>query len=98
MLEERRAKAYLKNLRYHRAVPQLYNQIIQPRPIGKGDRVLRRTEVSDPRRTQVKLALRWEGLYRVIRVIRDRTYILSMMEGRALPRTWHVSNLKKFYV
>ncbi|RRT85889.1 hypothetical protein B296_00001724 [Ensete ventricosum] len=63
-----------------------------------GDPVLRRAEVSDPRRTRGKLALRWEGPYRVTQVIRDGSYILSTMEGRALPQTWHVSNLKKLYV
>ncbi|RRT57643.1 hypothetical protein B296_00039140 [Ensete ventricosum] len=42
-----------------------------------------------------KLTSRWEGPYRVVR---DDTYTLSIMEGKTLPRTWHVSNLKKFYV
>ncbi|RZS25608.1 hypothetical protein BHM03_00058833 [Ensete ventricosum] len=45
-----------------------------------------------------KLIPRWEGPYRVTRVIRDGTYTLSTMEWKALPRIWHVSNLKKFYV
>ncbi|RRT66597.1 hypothetical protein B296_00040078 [Ensete ventricosum] len=65
MLEERRAKAHLRNLHYQRAVAQLYNQRIRPRPIGKGDLVLKRAEVSDPGHTQGKLAPRWEGPYRV---------------------------------
>ncbi|RZR72409.1 hypothetical protein BHM03_00013264 [Ensete ventricosum] len=48
MLKERKAKAHQKNLHYHRVVAQLYNQRIQPQPIGTGDLVLRRAEVSDP--------------------------------------------------
>ncbi|RWW44176.1 hypothetical protein BHE74_00050097 [Ensete ventricosum] len=51
MLEEHKAKAHQKNLHYHRVVAQLYNQRIQPQPIGTGDLVLRRAEVSDPGRT-----------------------------------------------
>ncbi|RZS14768.1 hypothetical protein BHM03_00046503, partial [Ensete ventricosum] len=70
MLEERRAKAHLKNLHYQRAVDQLYNQ-------------------------REKLVVIWEGPYRVTQVVRDGTYTLSIMEGKTLPRTWHVSNLKK---
>ncbi|RRT32020.1 hypothetical protein B296_00048605 [Ensete ventricosum] len=31
--------------------------------------------------------------YRVIDVIRDGTYTLAAMEGRVLPRTWHITNL-----
>ncbi|RRT35065.1 hypothetical protein B296_00057118 [Ensete ventricosum] len=98
MLEERRAKAHLKTLHYQRAIARLNNRRIWPRPIGTGDLVLRRVEVSDPGCTRGKLAPRWEGPYRVTRVIRDGTYILSTMKGKELPQTWHVSNLKKFYV
>ncbi|RZR81741.1 hypothetical protein BHM03_00008035 [Ensete ventricosum] len=45
-----------------------------------------------------KLAPRWEGSYCITQVIRDETYTLSTTEGKTLPQTWHVSNLKKFYV
>ncbi|RRT47175.1 hypothetical protein B296_00044359, partial [Ensete ventricosum] len=34
-----------------------------------------------------KLALNWEGPYRVVEVIRDETYTLATMEGRVLSRT-----------
>ncbi|RRT61582.1 hypothetical protein B296_00029859 [Ensete ventricosum] len=63
-----------------------------------GDLVLRKTEVSNPKCSHRKLAPRWEGLYCVVRVIQDGTYTLTMMDGKILPPTWHVSNLKKFYV
>ncbi|RZS26906.1 hypothetical protein BHM03_00060326, partial [Ensete ventricosum] len=52
-----------------------------------GDLVLRKIEVIDPTRSRGKLAPNWEGPYRVIDVIRDRTYTLATMEGRVLPRT-----------
>ncbi|RWV78714.1 hypothetical protein BHE74_00013186, partial [Ensete ventricosum] len=73
LLEERRAKAHLKTLHYHRVVARLYNR--------RGN-----------------LTPRWEGSYCVTQVIRDETYTLATMEGKTLPWTWHVSNLKKFYV
>ncbi|RZS04425.1 hypothetical protein BHM03_00034765 [Ensete ventricosum] len=73
LLEEHRAEAHLKTLRYQRAV---------------ADSIIRKG----------KLALRWEGPSRIIRVIRDETYTLATMEGKTLPRTWHMSNLKKFYI
>ncbi|RRT45918.1 hypothetical protein B296_00021518 [Ensete ventricosum] len=63
-----------------------------------GDLVLRRVEVSDPGRTRGKLTPRWEESYRITQVVRDGTYTLSIMKGKTLPRTWHVSNLKKLYV
>ncbi|RWW42704.1 hypothetical protein BHE74_00051715, partial [Ensete ventricosum] len=87
MLEERRAKAHLKNLHYHRTVARLYNQRIRPRPIGTGDLVLMRAEVSDPGHTRGKLAPKWEGSYHVTQVVQDITYALSTMEGKTLPWT-----------
>ncbi|RZS25069.1 hypothetical protein BHM03_00058222 [Ensete ventricosum] len=34
-----------------------------------------------------KLALNWEGPYRVVYVVREGTYTLAMTEGQVLPRT-----------
>ncbi|RRT52188.1 hypothetical protein B296_00026676 [Ensete ventricosum] len=98
MLEERRAKVHLNDLYYQRAVARLYNRRVQPQPIVKGDLVFKRAKVSDPGHTRGKLVLRWEGSYRVTQVIRDKTFNLSTTKGKTVPRTWHVSNLKKFNV
>ncbi|RRT83545.1 hypothetical protein B296_00004239 [Ensete ventricosum] len=62
------------------------------------DLVLKRAEVRDPGHNRGKLAPRWEGSYCITQVIQDETYTLSTTKGKTLPQTWHVSNLKKFYV
>ncbi|RWW89591.1 hypothetical protein BHE74_00001410 [Ensete ventricosum] len=62
-----------------------------------GDLVLRKAEVIDPEHSCGKFPLRWGGPYRVIRTIQDETYTIATMDGGILPRTWHVSNLKKNY-
>ncbi|RZS07428.1 hypothetical protein BHM03_00038262 [Ensete ventricosum] len=97
LLEEKRADAHLRALAYRRAVARIYNRRVRPQHVRSGDLVLRKTEVSDPTRSRGKLAPNWEGPYRVIDVIRDGTYTLATMEGRMLPRTWHITNLRKFY-
>ncbi|RWW82246.1 hypothetical protein BHE74_00009302 [Ensete ventricosum] len=86
MLEERRAMAHLKNLHYQGVAARLYKRRVRPRPIAKGDLVLKRAEVSDLGYTRGKLALIWEGSYRVTHVIRDGTYTLSTTEEKTLPR------------
>ncbi|RWW81186.1 hypothetical protein BHE74_00010442 [Ensete ventricosum] len=58
---------------------------VRPRPIGMGDLVLRKAKVSDLGHSHG--TPRWEGLYRIVRVIRDGTYTLATMEGKILPRT-----------
>ncbi|RZS09180.1 hypothetical protein BHM03_00040231 [Ensete ventricosum] len=66
---ERRAEAHLKTLHYLRAVAQPYKRRIRLRPIGTGDLVLWKAEVSDHGHSREKLAPRWEGPYRVIQVV-----------------------------
>ncbi|RWW46306.1 hypothetical protein BHE74_00047773 [Ensete ventricosum] len=52
-----------------------------------GNLVLRKAEVNDLEHSRGKLALRWEGPYRVVRVIRDETYTLAAIDGEVLPQT-----------
>ncbi|CAD5175909.1 unnamed protein product, partial [Musa acuminata subsp. malaccensis] len=97
LLQERRADAHLKNLLYKKAVARLYNRRVRPRSIKLGDLVLRKAEVNDPGRARGKLSLNWEGPYRVVDVVRIGVYRLATLQGRPLPRTWNVHNLKKFF-
>ncbi|RRT34347.1 hypothetical protein B296_00041504 [Ensete ventricosum] len=46
---------------------------------------------------RMKLAPNYEGPYRIVVVVRDETYTLATIEGRVMSRTWHISNLQKFY-
>ncbi|RRT41002.1 hypothetical protein B296_00016630, partial [Ensete ventricosum] len=75
----------------------LYNRKVGLRSIRSSDLVLRKIEVSDPTQSRGKLATNWEGPYRVINIIREGTCPLATIEGQLLPRTWHISNLQKFY-
>ncbi|RWV77377.1 hypothetical protein GW17_00061803, partial [Ensete ventricosum] len=97
LLEEKRVDAHLRALAYRRAVTKLYNRRVHPWHVKMGDLVLRKAEGSDLTRSNGKLAPNWEGSYRVIEVVRDGTYMLATMEGRVLPRTWHITNLQKLY-
>ncbi|XP_065050247.1 uncharacterized protein LOC103995026 [Musa acuminata AAA Group] len=69
LLEERRADAHLKALSYKRAVARVYNRKVRPRPIKLDDLVLRKTEVSDSTRARGKMAPKWEGPYRVDKIV-----------------------------
>lgn len=42
-----------------------------------------------------KLALNWEGMYRVTAIAGVGAHYLEDMEERPLPRPWYVQNLKK---
>ncbi|GKB85296.1 reverse transcriptase domain-containing protein [Tanacetum coccineum] len=45
-----------------------------------------------------KLGPKWEGPYEVTEVLGKGTYKLRDRDGKQLPRTWNVRNLKKCYV
>ncbi|RWW84696.1 hypothetical protein BHE74_00006681, partial [Ensete ventricosum] len=49
--------------------------------------VLQKAKVSDLIRSRGKLALNWEGPYRVVDVVREGTYTLATAEGRQ-PLPW----------
>ncbi|RWW56122.1 hypothetical protein BHE74_00037186 [Ensete ventricosum] len=86
LLEEKRADTHLRMLAYKKVFARLYNHRVRPRFIRAGNLVLRKAEVSDPTQSRGKLALNWEGPYRVIDVVRKGTYILAIVEGWLLSR------------
>ncbi|RWV79826.1 hypothetical protein BHE74_00054526, partial [Ensete ventricosum] len=63
LISEVKAKAHTQALRYKKTLVKLYDQGICPRGDGLGDLVLYKAEVSNPIRSQGKLASNWEGLY-----------------------------------
>ncbi|RRT75104.1 hypothetical protein B296_00011140 [Ensete ventricosum] len=90
---QRRAPAHLQALEYKKVIIRLYNYRVCPREIKTGDLVLRKAEVSDPTRSRGQLTAKWEGPYRVETSPREDTFTLTTMEGKRLPKTWHISNL-----
>nr|GEY23232.1 hypothetical protein [Tanacetum cinerariifolium] len=45
-----------------------------------------------------KLGLKWEGPYEVTEAFGKGVYKLRDLDGKQLPRTWNISNLKKCYI
>ncbi|GAA0176040.1 hypothetical protein LIER_29104 [Lithospermum erythrorhizon] len=61
-----------------------------------GDLVLRVMEASQPKNKN-KLNPKWEGPYRVRKVIGPGTYELEELSGKEIDHTWHGVYLKKYY-
>ena len=72
-----------------------HNQKVKKRSFSEGDLEMRKMEINRGDAGIGKLGANWEGPYKIIRVVRPGTYKLQSMEGRVLPRTWNVKNLKK---
>ena len=45
-----------------------------------------------------KMATNWEGRYQVMNVTGHGSYKLQTLEGVEVPRSWHATNLKIYYI
>ena len=95
LLEEKREIAALRQAAYKSKVEKFYNKRVNERAFRVGDLVMRKNEASlaEP---LGKLSPTWEGPYIVVEAHEKGSYILETIDGRAIPRTWNVQNLKRF--
>ncbi|KAI3691317.1 hypothetical protein L2E82_49639 [Cichorium intybus] len=96
ILEEKRELANIRQACYKAATEKYYNKRVKEKRFGIGDLVLRKNEAShaEPRG---KLGPTWEGPYIITEASPKGCYILETLEGRAIPRTWNIQNLKQFH-
>ncbi|GJY23577.1 reverse transcriptase domain-containing protein, partial [Tanacetum coccineum] len=64
---------------------------------AKRDLVYRKNDASRAEDTE-KLGPKWEGPYEVTEALGNGAYKLKDRDGKQLPRTWNVKNLKKCYI
>lgn len=86
LLEEHREK-----------MAQRYDKNVRLRKFSVRDLVLRRVVGSTKDLIAGKLALNWEGPYRVTAIARVWAYYLEDLEERPLLQPWNVQNLKRYY-
>lgn len=97
LLDERRDNARIKQAKYKEAMAKYYNDRVLSRQFKPGDLVLRKNEASHAEPTG-KLSPHWEGPYIVSDATKSGSYMLTTVDGKLLPRPWHISNLRRFYV
>lgn len=97
LLEERRDQAYIVQARYKETMAKYYNDRVLSRQFKPGDMVLRKNEASHAEPSG-KLSPNWEGPYVVTSAATSGSYLLATPDGHPLPRPWHISNLRRFYV
>ncbi|GJQ97444.1 reverse transcriptase domain-containing protein [Tanacetum coccineum] len=97
LLEERREIVATKEARRKQHVEKYYNQRVHHKQFKVGEFVLRKNELSKVKSTG-KLGPKWEGPYEVIETYGTGAYKLRSMDGAEIPRTWHSSNLRKYYM
>ncbi|GJZ15698.1 hypothetical protein Tco_0551375 [Tanacetum coccineum] len=97
LLEERREQAAIREAKSKRKMEKYYNAKVCSTSFKPGDLVYRNNDVSHVEQGG-KLGPKWEGPYEVTEALGKGAYKLRGRDGKQLPRTWNIRNLKKCYV
>jgi len=84
-LEERREAVTIRLANYQQKLARQYDKGVRTREFGASDLVLSRVVGSVRDINAEKLALNWEGLYRITAIAREGAYYLEDMEERSFP-------------
>ncbi|GJV37181.1 reverse transcriptase domain-containing protein [Tanacetum coccineum] len=97
LLEERREQAAIREEKSKAKMERYYHSKVHNINFKPGDLVYRNNDASCAEDTW-KLGPKWEGPYKVTEALGKGAYKLRGRDGKQLPRTWNISNLKKCYV
>ncbi|GKA71700.1 reverse transcriptase domain-containing protein [Tanacetum coccineum] len=97
ILEERREQAAIREEKAKLKMKGYYDAKVRGISFRPGDFVYRANDASHAEDTG-KLGPKWEGPYEVMEALGKGAYKLRDMDGRELPRTWNICNLKKCYL
>ncbi|GJZ82850.1 reverse transcriptase domain-containing protein [Tanacetum coccineum] len=97
ILEERREQAAIREEKAKLLMKGYYDAKVRGVSFRPGDFVYRANDSSHAEDTG-KLGPKWEGPYEVTEALGKGAYKLRDMDGRELPRTWNICNLKKCYL
>nr|GEV83161.1 reverse transcriptase domain-containing protein [Tanacetum cinerariifolium] len=97
LLEEIREQAAICEAKRKEKMEKYYNSKVRNTSFKPGDLIYRNNDESRAEDTG-KLSPEWKGPYEVTEVLGKVAYKLRDLDGKQLPRTWNISNLKKCYI
>ena len=97
LIDKVRDMANAKIVEYKKQASFYYNLRVKERFFQQGDLFLRKIEASGVGQ-KGKMAPNWEGPYQIKEVLGQETHKLGTLEGDEVPRSWHASNLRIYYV
>ncbi|GJW76054.1 reverse transcriptase domain-containing protein [Tanacetum coccineum] len=97
LLEERREEVAIHEAKSRAKMERHYNAKVRNTSFKPGDLVYNNNDASRAEDTW-KLGPKWEGPYEVTEALGKGAYKFKDRNGKKLPRTWNINNLKKCYV
>jgi hypothetical protein len=93
-VKEARCTALVQSARYLQAIRRYHDRNVRERSFNIGDLVVRCIQDESGLH---KLNSRWEGPFVVKKVTRLGSYRLQYPEGKDVPNSWNIQNLRKLY-
>ncbi|XP_072077820.1 uncharacterized protein [Arachis hypogaea] len=87
LVDEARKMTHLSKTALKQRIALRYNTKVLKREFEQSDLVLRRNDVGLPTPGEEKLAVNWEGPYRIKEVLGSGAYKLERLDEREVPRT-----------
>lgn len=96
-LEELRESALIKMASQKQAVERYFNKNVRVKVFHEGDYVLRRVFQNTQELNAGKLSIKWEGPYRISKVVGKGAYKLQTLDNQDIPRSWNATHLKRYF-
>jgi hypothetical protein len=97
MIDEVREISRIKELSRKQQVAQRYNTKFMKRSFQQWDLVMQRVSIGNCNAKEGKFRENWEGPYRIKSVTLKGAYHLETLNGRQIPRTFIIADLKRYY-
>ncbi|GJS64694.1 reverse transcriptase domain-containing protein [Tanacetum coccineum] len=97
LLEEKREQAAIREAKSKTKMEKYYKSKVRSTSFKLGDLVYHKNDASHVEEGG-KLSPKWEGPYEITEALGNGAYKLRDRDGKQLPRTWNIRNLKKCYV
>ncbi|XP_021600744.1 uncharacterized protein LOC110606305 [Manihot esculenta] len=96
-LEEIKEEAQVHTAAYQQKATRYYNQKVKERSRKEGDLALRKLEATGKRATVEKVALTWEGSFRITKVVKPGVYQIEDLQGYPKQHAWNIQHLKRYF-
>lgn len=96
-IEERKDQAILLMHNYQHLAETYYNKKVCARPLELNDFVLRKVFENTKEWKAGKLGTNWEGLYKIVEVIKLCLYRLESLYGEPITRSRNAPNLRTYF-
>ncbi|XP_074271144.1 uncharacterized protein LOC141595071 [Silene latifolia] len=97
-IDKPRTNALIRMAAYKQTAARSYNKNARLRALQVGDLVLRKVFPNTKNQSAGKFAYNWEAPDRIEDIVGNGAYKLETIDGEAVPRSWNIIHLKKYYV